>query len=209
MGPKPDTRILFSRNRFEALTDGIFAIAMTLLVLGLGVPAASSVSTEAALDDALLNLVPDFVHYCIAFLILHGMWVSHHILTRTMEFIDRRFLSINTLLLMGVAVIPFSTAFSGDFSDAPVAAMVLEGNLLFVGGLLFLQWVYVERNEYLLKSDVMKKDLSLGRSMIGVIPLLSFLGILLALLGTTWSTAIYLFIPLIFFWIRWRHRSSR
>lgn len=208
MKQRPDTGILFSRNRFEALTDGIFAIAMTLLALGLGVPAASSISTEAALDDALLNLFPDFVNYCIAFLILHGMWVSHHVLTQTMEYIDRRFLNINTLLLMGVAVIPFSTAFSGDFPDAPVAAMVLEGNLLFVGGLIFLQWVYVERNEYLLRSDVMKKDLSLGKNLIGVIPLLSFLGILLALLRTTWSTAIYLFIPLIFFLVRWRNPSS-
>ncbi|QSZ67437.1 DUF1211 domain-containing protein [Methanofollis aquaemaris] len=202
------TRIGFSKSRFEALTDGIFAIAMTLLVLSLGVPTVSRISTGAALEDALLGLFPDFIHYCIAFLILHGMWVSHHILTRMMEYIDRWFLDLNTILLMGVAVIPFSTAFSGDFPDAPIAAMILEGNLLVVGGLLLLQWIYVGKNEHLLRSEITKKDLSLGKRMITVIPALSTLGILLALAGSTWSTAIYLLIPPIFFWIRWRHRSS-
>ncbi|EJG06278.1 MAG: TMEM175 family protein [Methanofollis liminatans] len=195
----------FSKSRFEALTDGIFAIAMTLLVLGLAVPAAGTIRTSTGLIEALMGLFPDFVHYVIAFFILHGMWVSHHVLSRRMAFIDRRFLEINLWLLMAICLIPFTTSFSGDFEDISLAAVVLEANLLVVGILLLLQWQYVARTPHLLSPEFTPSGLAVGMQKTAVTPAVSVLGIALALLGVTWSTAVYLLIPVIF----WAMKTPR
>ncbi|QSZ67436.1 DUF1211 domain-containing protein [Methanofollis aquaemaris] len=192
----------FSKNRFEALTDGIFGIAMTLLVVGLSVPTVETITTTVEIEETLSSLFPDFVHYCIAFLILHGMWVSHHALSQKMEFIDRRFLDLNSFLLLSVAIIPFSTSFAGDFPESPIAAMVLEINLLAVSGFLLTQWIYVTSNPDLLRSDSRQDDLSPGVRLAAVIPAFSLLGITVALLGSVWSTGIYLLVPLAIFMIK-------
>ncbi|MBP2146759.1 putative membrane protein [Methanofollis sp. W23] len=192
----------FSKNRFEALTDGIFGIAMTLLVVGLSVPAVATITGTVEIEETLSSLFPDFVHYCIAFLILHGMWVSHHALSQKMEYIDRRFLDLNSLLLLSVAIIPFSTSFAGDFPESPVAAMVLEVNLLAVGGFLLAQWTYVASNTDLLRPGIHQNGLSPGMRLAAVIPVLSFLGIAAALLGSAWSTGIYLLVPAAIFVIK-------
>jgi len=195
----------FSKSRFEALTDGIFAFAMTLLVLGLAVPAGGTIRTSTGLVEALMGLFPDFIHYVIAFFILHGMWVSHHVLSRRMAFIDRRFLEINLWLLMAICLIPFTTSFSGDFEDISLAAVVLEANLLVVGGVLLLQWQYVARTPRLLSPEFTPAGLAVGMRKTAVTPAVSVLGIALALLGFTWSTAVYLLIPVIF----WAMKTPR
>ncbi|TAJ45497.1 TMEM175 family protein [Methanofollis fontis] len=193
----PDS-IGFSKSRFEALTDGIFAIAMTLLVLGIAVPAHETIRSSTALVDVLTGLLPDLIHYVIAFFILHGMWISHHLLSRRMTYINRPFLNMNLFLLMAICVIPFTTSFSGDFTDIPLAAIVLEANLLVVGLLLLLQWWYVARTPHLLAPEFTPADLHKGAVRARVIPAISALGIMLALLGITWSTGVYLLLPVIF-----------
>jgi len=197
----PDS-IGFSKSRFEALTDGIFAIAMTLLVLGIAVPAGETIRSSTGLIDVLQGFFPDFLHYVIAFFILHGMWVSHHILSRRMAYIDRWFLDLNLWLLMTICLIPFSTSFSSDFTDISLAAIALEANLFVVGGVLLLQWLYVARTPNLLSAEFTPAGLAVGMRKTAVTPAVSVLGILLALLGFTWSTAVYLLIPVIFWAMR-------
>jgi uncharacterized membrane protein len=188
----------FSKSRFEALTDGIFAIAMTLLVLGIAVPTGETIRSSTGLIDVLMGFFPDFLHYVIAFFILHGMWVSHHILSRRMAYIDRRFLDLNLWLLMTICLIPFTTSFSSDFTDISFAAIALEGNLLVVGGVLLAQWLYVSRTSHLLSPEFTPSGLAVGMQKTAVTPAVSVLGIVLALLGFTWSTAVYLLVPAIF-----------
>ncbi|WP_220680696.1 TMEM175 family protein [Methanofollis formosanus] len=192
----------FSKSRFEALTDGIFGIAMTLLVLGLSVPAVETIKTSTEIMEILRSLFPDFVHYCIAFLLLHGMWVSHHGLSQKMQFIDHRFLHLNSFLLLSVAVIPFSTSFAGDFPVSIIPAMVLEINLLAVGGILLAQWIYVASTRDLLRPGSREDDFSLAIPITAVIPALSFCGIVAAMLGSPWSMGIYLLAPPIIFVIK-------
>jgi len=187
----------FSKSRFEALTDGIFAIAMTLLVLGIAVPTGESIRSSTGLFDVLMGFFPDLLHYAIAFFILHGMWVSHHLLSRKMAYIDRRFLNLNLGLLMTICLIPFTTSFSGDFTDISLAAIALEANLFVVGSVLLFQWWYVAHNPHLLSQEFTPAALTVGMQRSAVTPAVSLFGIALALLGITWSTAVYLLIPAI------------
>lgn len=194
-GTPPSEGIGFSKGRFEALTDAIFAFAMTLLVVGMAVPTTTTVTTSDGVVEILVGLLPDLLHYIIAFFILHSMWVSHHFLSRRMASINRIFLDLNLLLLMAICLIPFTTSFVGDYSGIPAAAIVFETSLLIVGGVLRVQWLYVARSGRLLCPGVRPGDLSQGMRVTAVTPAIPLLGIILALAGVTWSTAVYLLIP--------------
>jgi uncharacterized membrane protein len=102
-----------SRSRFEATSDGVFAIAITLLVLGLAVPVGREYATEPHLITALWALWPSFLAYALSFAVIGIMWNNHHMLFRTVERLDRTTWLLNLLLLGITAFIPFSTAVLG------------------------------------------------------------------------------------------------
>ena len=110
-----------SRSRFDAASDGVFAIAATLLVLGLAVPAVAS---EANLRSHLLALWPNFLAYALSFAVIGIMWNNHHMLFRSVERLDRTTWLLNLLLLGITAFIPFSTAVLGAYSSWRPAAVL-------------------------------------------------------------------------------------
>jgi uncharacterized membrane protein len=112
-------------NRLEAFSDGIFAIAGTLLVLELRVPVDSP-----DLAQALLRVWPTYAAYLVSFLTIGIIWVNHHTLLAHCRRADRRFLYLNLLLLAAVAIVPFPTALVGQYilaADGATAALVVYG----------------------------------------------------------------------------------
>jgi TMEM175 potassium channel family protein len=112
-------------SRLEAFSDGVFAIAATLLVLELRVPTDSP-----DLARALLDLWPAYAAYLISFLTIGIIWVNHHTLLEHCRRADRRFLYLNLLLLVAVGIVPFPTALVGQYilSDTgATAALVVYG----------------------------------------------------------------------------------
>ena len=192
----PARSIGFAKSRVESLTDGVFGFAMTLLVVGLVIPDSGSGSVSPPVQAILVALIPDFVHYAIAFFVLAGFWAAHHAQTEKLRFIDRRFLWVNTIALMFVALVPFSTSLAGDYPDIPLAAMVMEGNILILGLIFAAQWRYATTEQRLVSSDLDVAAVAVGMQRNLVVPIISCLGILLALAGITWSTAVYLLVPL-------------
>jgi len=185
-----------SKGRMEALSDGIFAIAMTLLVLGIVIPPIQGTPLPIDVDDILVSLSTDFIHYVIAFLILSGMWVSHHYLTDKMPHTDRNFLRLNMLALLFIALIPFSTILVGDFSGVPLANIFFETNLLLVSGAIAIQWWYVTRHPVLLRNGIPPEYLRIGIYKALVTPAISVIGILLSVGAVAYTTWVYLFVPL-------------
>lgn len=112
-----------NRARFEAASDGVFAIAITLLVLGLSVPMLQH-ATDATLAGKLFELWPNFVAYALSFAVVGIMWNNHHMLFRTVERIDRTTFLLNLLLLGITAFIPFATAVLGTYSSLRPAALL-------------------------------------------------------------------------------------
>ncbi|MBA2381522.1 MAG: DUF1211 domain-containing protein [Chloroflexi bacterium] len=123
----PDLRRLSPTGRVEAFSDGVMAIAITLLVLELKVPAPAAIG-EGALFDALAARWPSYLAYLVAFTTIGIIWLNHHTLMAKIARFDARLHWLNLVLLLGVATLPFPTALLADYiaeggSNASVAAV--------------------------------------------------------------------------------------
>jgi uncharacterized membrane protein len=130
------------RNRIEALTDGVFAVAMTLLVLDTKVPELRQPTGTADLPLKLLALWPKLLSYSVSFIILGVYWVGHHIQLSFIRRADRPLLWINILFLLWVALVPFSTALLGEYPKTQLAIGIYGANLIAIGLTLALHWWY-------------------------------------------------------------------
>ena len=181
-----------TKGRVEALTDGIFAFAMTLLVTTLDFPNSTTAIPPLTVSSLISLYSPDLLQYIIAFAVLAGFWVTHHIHFHHIRVMDRTALWINIACLLFVALVPFSTALGGDYPDTPLAAIVFEANLLIIGLLILLIWNYATVGRRLVEKSLDESVVILHTRRSLIIPVISAIGILLALAGSTWSTAVYL-----------------
>ena len=142
-------------DRIEAFSDGVFAIAITLLVLDLKAPATSDLAGGGLLA-ALLRQWPAYAALIISFLTILIMWMNHHTLFRHIARTDHAFLTLNGLLLLGVTVVPFPTALLAQYvqeRDASVAAALYSGLFTLIGVAFNLVWHYAAHNNRLLAAD--------------------------------------------------------
>jgi uncharacterized membrane protein len=134
-------------RRAEAFSDGVFAVAITVLVFGLlPVGAGPSVGPE------LLHAWPQYLAYVVSFLTIGIMWLNHHALMGSLREVDRSLLVINLLLLLGVVAVPWPTTLvaghlNGPGTDGGRAAAILYGVVLFAVLLTYaVMWLYIGRN---------------------------------------------------------------
>jgi uncharacterized membrane protein len=138
-----------SPERILMLTDGIFAIAMTILVLELHVPELAEHLSDADLHTALFALLPKFLSYVVSFAILGIYWVGHHNVFHFIKRVDRRFLWLNILFLLLIALIPFSAALLGNYGNSQISVIVYGTHLILLGIVLFVSWRYAARKKNL------------------------------------------------------------
>jgi TMEM175 potassium channel family protein len=112
-----------SKARFEAFSDGVFAFAITLLVLGFALPEVR-LGTNRELAHALLGLWPHLIAYVLSFSVIGIMWQNHHALFRMVARVDRTTVFLNLLLLGGTAFIPFATSTLGAYPTMSSAAFL-------------------------------------------------------------------------------------
>ena len=152
---KPLTyRMQLSRNRVEALTDGVFAVAMTLLVLDIKVPELQPPLDISQLPGRLLALWPKFLSYTISFVILGVYWVGHHIQLSYIRRVDRPLLWINLLFLLWVVLVPFSTALLSEYPKAQIAITIYGLNLIAIGVTLAVHWWYATAEARHVDADI-------------------------------------------------------
>jgi uncharacterized membrane protein len=124
----------------EAFSDGVFAIAITLLVLELSVPESS----EGHLLRAIISLWPSYLAYIISFATIGATWLAHNSITHYLHGANTAFLRLNLALLLVVSFLPFPTKllaeFLGSREDEKVAATIYGGTLLAVMLLLSILW---------------------------------------------------------------------
>jgi len=140
-------------ERLAALSDGIFAVAMTLLVLDLRVPAAELVQSEHDLWRALGALAPRLVMYMMSFLTLGIFWVGQQTQLNHLARSDRHLTWIHLAFLLAVTVTPFSTTLLAEHSRYRVALLTYWGNIVFLGSVLYGSWGYAIRKG-LVKDDL-------------------------------------------------------
>jgi uncharacterized membrane protein len=135
--------------RLEAFSDGIFAVAITLLVLDLKVPTLTSVS-PAALAQALWARWPNYLTFVISFATILIMWVYHHNLFKSVKQPDKLLLFSNGLLLLLVTIVPFPTALIGAYLTTPaasVACATYAGFFVLIDSAYNLLWWVVFRQQ--------------------------------------------------------------
>ncbi len=143
-----------SKNRIEALADGIFAVAMTLLVLDIKSPEQRWFGTNGALVDYLLQLEHSFAMYAISFFVLGIFWIGHHVLFHFVRHMDRRLLWLNLAFLLLVTLVPFSTDLIGDHGHLTLPIFVYGGNLIALGVLLVIHLNYLATHSHLATPDL-------------------------------------------------------
>jgi uncharacterized membrane protein len=174
-GPILDRRGL-SKVRIEALSDGIFAVAMTLLVLDIKSPENRAFETTSDLIAYLFALEHSFAMYAISFFVLAIFWISHHLLFHFVRHVDRRLLWFNIAFLLLVTFVPFSTDLLGDHGHLMLPVLIYGLNLLALGTLLALQLRYIVSKAELAAPDLTKAivmNLRRNLSIYGLVPLAS------------------------------------
>ena len=132
------------KNRIEALTDGIYAVAMTLLVIELKMPDAHTIHTHDELRHALFELLPKVGAWVISFVVLAMFWIGHHRLFQHVRVVDVKLLWRNILQLMLASLLPFSASLIGEHVAMREAQYVYNGNmiLLALAGIWQLRYVH-------------------------------------------------------------------
>lgn len=140
--------------RTEAFSDGVFAIAITLLVLDIRVPPAAFDN----LGQGIVDEWPSYLGFATSFLTIGGIWLAHHGVFRRLRYADNRVMRINLLLLMAVSFLPFPTRLVAEAihsSNAERPAAIFYGLVLLIIAVLFSAlWGSVARNRALLKPEV-------------------------------------------------------
>lgn len=130
-----------SVERLAALSDGVFAVAMTLLVLDLKAPAAAAIHSEEDLWAALAALGPQLLMYVMSFLTLGIFWVGQQTQLNHVERSDRSYTWIHLSFLFAVSILPFSTTLLAQFTAFRLALVAYWLNILALGVTLYLGWV--------------------------------------------------------------------
>lgn len=185
------------RNRVEALTDGVFAVAMTLLVLDIKVPELEQSLASTDLSYRLLALWPKFLSYAISFVILAVYWVGHHLQLSFIRSADRPLLWINIFFLLWVALVPFSTALLSEYSKHRLAIAVYGGNLIAIGLTLALHWWYATNRRHV-DPDIRPGLVRAAMFRVLMGPLLYLLGIVISFFSTELSLALYALVPVLY-----------
>ncbi|HET7303122.1 MAG TPA: TMEM175 family protein [Segeticoccus sp.] len=142
----------FGSSRIEAFSDGVIAVAITLLVLDLRVPESDDGN---GLGRQLVDLWPNYAAYVISFVAIGIMWINHHTMLRRLASVDHSVLVLNLFLLMCIVVLPFTTSLLATYLDAPgghLAAVVYAGSFLVTSSVFVaLQWHLLVRRPHLLR----------------------------------------------------------
>ena len=182
-------------DRIETLTDGIFAIAMTLLVLSIEVPALPAPVTPAGFSAYVASILPQIFIYIVGFILLAVFWMNHHIFF-VIERTNTTLLWINILWLMSIALMPFSTAITGRYGQFQLAQLIFDVNMLIIGLLWYANWSYASRKGFVAEK-VMPYAVHIRRSNLAL-PILALIAIVVSFISPVGSFFVFVLVPVIF-----------
>jgi uncharacterized membrane protein len=183
-----------SKNRIETLVDGIFAIAMTLLVLNLAVPAISGQLTNIIVQNAVYSLLPSFISLVVSFVLLAMFWNIHHRIYSQVKSVTGTLLWINIIWLLFIVLVPFSDSLNGKYGDFTISNVVFNVNMLGIALLLLLNVYIVRRNDSFLNEKADMNQLASSEKATMLFILIAILALFLAFITPRWGNLVYLLI---------------
>jgi len=177
----------FLSSRLDALSDGIFAIVMTLLVIEIRVPHLSGVVTSRELWYSVLEISDLFLSYILSFLVLFTYWVTQHYVNSIYaKNLTRGLLYLNIPYLMSIALIPFSSHLLGSYPGVPFAIWTYGANVILIGILGLIIFNYARHSEKIQNHPVSNEDMHYGY----IRAILPIAAALIAMIIAFWSTRI-------------------
>jgi uncharacterized membrane protein len=160
-----ETPVTFARNetvRVEAFSDGVFAIAITLLVLGINVPKARELGADGSLGTTLIKQWPHYLAFVTSFITILAKWVNHHRIFSFIQRTDHAFLYWNGLLLLFITFLPFPTALLAEHllhPEAKVAGAVFAGTYAAIAFAFKGLWNHASKNGRLLAQNADDREI--------------------------------------------------
>lgn len=184
-------------KRLEALTDGIFAIAMTILVLAIDIPPISSDMVGLKLHNTILGQGDQLIAYGMSFLLLALFWTINHRQLNCFNKTNSLHIWINIMLLIFVCLVPYTTSLKSDFPNDWMTNLYFNINMLIVGLLFLINWNYATKNNRLIYDDFPKSQVIRGKKNTLIFVLISVIATLCSFIIPAESSYIYILIPLL------------
>jgi uncharacterized membrane protein len=196
--------VTFERNetvRIEAFSDNVFAIAITLLVLGIKVPRPSELGTGGNLGSTLIKLWPHYLAFVTSFITIFAKWVNHHRIFSFIQRTDHPFLYWNGLLLLLITFMPFPTALLAEYllhPEAKAAGAVFAGTYAASAFAFKGLWHYASKNGRLLAQNVDEREIRQITRQYRYAPLLYLVAFALSFVSVVVSVSLCLFLAVFF-----------
>ncbi len=192
--PKPKAPGL-PKNRLETLIDGVFAIAMTILVLELRAPDTLG---PGGLAGDLGGLWPRFATFFISFIVLGVYWFANHQVFHFVMRVNRTLVWLNILFLMGIALVPFAASLMGTYPKDPIALSLYGGVLGLLAALGYLIWWYLTGDRGLIEPGLDPELVRKVRLWLAIGPVITPVAIAVSFVNTTVALLIYITLPAVF-----------
>jgi len=196
----------FPLHRLEGLSDGIFAIVMTLLVLNIPLPGAEhGVESDGDLFNFLMGTGRLYQTFAVSFLMLAIFWITLQKLYRHLRRTCTAHMWASLASLFFVCLVPFSSSLIGKYDQLFVSNCFFHLNIFFIAVFILLQWATVSKHPDMLRegigTDVIRKGVRINL----VLPVIAIGGVCIAAFEPVWSTAVYALAPFLVSRIRSRH----
>ena len=187
-----DDAVLISNSgltteRIQGLSDGVFSIAMTILVLELTIPSGLS---SGQLAGSIYHLWPRIAAYFLSFLALGTLWIGQHLEFNWVRTSNRTFLWLSLVFLAFVALVPFSTTMLGEYPSDQLTVVFYAANLTICAALLLVQWLYATQGHRLVSASLDHELIDWVKFRVFGAICLNSLAMILTLWSTTASLAL-------------------
>ncbi len=188
-----------NKARVEAISDGIFAISMTLLVIEVHVPhVADGAYSWIGLWGGITDILPMIASYVVSFTVLAMYWTSHHAMFHFFtKNVNRAMLQINMLYLMFLAFIPFSTELLGTYPTNVLAVWIYGANIICMGLTAFGMLLYAQRSHEIEMHDLEHRTMTQAKIRILLTPAFALLAMIVAFVSIPCAFLLFIF-PVIF-----------
>ena len=172
-------------ERIVALSDGVFAFAITLLALSLVVPVLTRGAQESELITDLLAMGPVFLSYFISFFVIASWWRNHHRIFSYVQRCNGMTISLNFYFLLCITIIPFLTSLITQYGHYTLATILYASVQAVTGAILLILWYYVSKNHRMIDVHLSSRMIRFNFNRLVLVTVIFLASIPIALISTT------------------------
>jgi uncharacterized membrane protein len=191
-----------AKGRIEALTDGIMAVAMTILVLDLKFDGTEKITADDHLIRHLLEIERTFTVYLVSFVVLGMYWIAHHTQFHFVRRVDRGVLWINLAFMLLVTVVPFTTSIMIDYEDLRIPVILYGANQLLLSAMLLANVNYIGRRPALCEPALTPQVVGFIHRRLLLFSAVPALSMIVALFNTRAALYLYFLMAVVHFFPR-------